>query len=539
MDVLRINLEHMNMTFVYVPIPEGFEVEEGSVKRLFTAMIAKEAYIDLGSVTRNFLYYTSFDFTNSHFTTKFRWYVPCPVKYQRWSSVFRILSAELWIVLIISIVFAAISTTIFGQYSCTSEWQGYRTLTSSLTNVWAVILGVAVSTMPRTPSLRSLFLAWVCFSVAFSTVFQAFLTTYLIDSGYKTPLQNMEELFASGIMFAYRPDFSFVFEIGDETEVTKIQRHLANCPSGWVCEYWAKHHKNVSIFLTDITAEFKYAIGDFVGENSKPLLCKLEDGVVFPDSLTMKMFHGDPLMRQVNDIIHRVVEAGLYKYWFSFEFNWRKIVIGKIGISHPLDGYYSFKLYHLQTVFYLLLMGWCLSALCFIFEVFYIRLLSKIMWSCLYILRYVGFKFGGFYTVLRHPRAIMFCPSTSQWWTGGFLFPHHKLFANIIIYKLRIFFWERKLFKLKINRIFVQALSHSRGIMAYKGIREIILLFISTALEEVEVWASRPGRSLTPRRHATHDTGGCVFPRAGLHSCENLPLTGFRCTDLPSRSQSL
>jgi len=121
MDVLRINLEHMNMTFVYVPIPEGFEVEEGSVKRLFTAMIAKEAYIDLGSVTRNFLYYTSFDFTNSHFTTKFRWYVPCPVKYQRWSSVFRILSAELWIVLIISIVFAAISTTIFGQYSCTSE----------------------------------------------------------------------------------------------------------------------------------------------------------------------------------------------------------------------------------------------------------------------------------------------------------------------------------------------------------------------------------------------------------------------------------
>jgi hypothetical protein len=41
--------------------------------------------------------------------------------------------------------------------------------------------------------------------VAFSTVFQAFLTSYLIDSGYKTPIRDMEELFASGIKHAY-PD---------------------------------------------------------------------------------------------------------------------------------------------------------------------------------------------------------------------------------------------------------------------------------------------------------------------------------------------
>jgi len=55
--------------------------------------------------------------------------------------MFRILSVELWIVLIVSIGFAAISTTIFGHYRCTSLWQGYKTLTSSLTKFWAVILG--------------------------------------------------------------------------------------------------------------------------------------------------------------------------------------------------------------------------------------------------------------------------------------------------------------------------------------------------------------------------------------------------------------
>jgi len=62
----------------------------------------------------------------------------------------------------------------------------------------------------HTPSLRSLFLAWVCFSLAFSTVFQAFLAI-LIDSGYKTPIHNMDELFASGIKLPYPPECCSIF----------------------------------------------------------------------------------------------------------------------------------------------------------------------------------------------------------------------------------------------------------------------------------------------------------------------------------------
>ena len=102
---------------------------------------------------------------------------------------------------------------------CTSEWQRYKTLTSSLTKILAVVLAVSVSTMPRTPSLRSLFLAWVCFSLAFSTVFQAFLTTFLIDSGYKTPIKDMDEISASGIKLAYPEENSIIFEDGDQTEI--------------------------------------------------------------------------------------------------------------------------------------------------------------------------------------------------------------------------------------------------------------------------------------------------------------------------------
>ena len=198
-DLFKVVYEKMNMKFVHVPSPEGFETEEDLLKELTRFMGRKEAYIALGGIPINSLFHSHLDTTNPYYILSYSWYVPCSVKYPRWSSIFRILSVELWLVLIISIVIAAISTTLVGRYSCTSEWQGYKTLTSSLTNLWSVILGVSVSTMPRAPSVRSLFIAWVCFSLAFNTVFQAFLTTFLIDSGYKTPIQSMDELFASGI----------------------------------------------------------------------------------------------------------------------------------------------------------------------------------------------------------------------------------------------------------------------------------------------------------------------------------------------------
>jgi hypothetical protein len=182
-DLLMAVLQKLNMTFVSVPTPQGFGMKIGLVQNLISAMIAKEVYIALGDVGNHILLESYFDSTSTYNTFSVRWYIPCPVKYPRWSSFFRILSVELWIFLIISIVIASISTTLLGRYSCTLEWQGYKTLTNSLINVLAVILGVSVSTMPRTPSLRLLFLAWVCFSLAFSTVFQAFLTTSGSSSG--------------------------------------------------------------------------------------------------------------------------------------------------------------------------------------------------------------------------------------------------------------------------------------------------------------------------------------------------------------------
>jgi hypothetical protein len=224
--------------------------------------------------------------------------------------------------------------------------------------------------MPRAPSLRSLFLAWVCFSIAFSTVFQAFLTTFVIDSGYKTPIQSMDELFVSGMKLAYDPIHSSVFENGNETEVSNVRRMKANCPSFEVCVNWALFYKNVSVFLSDYYFEIQSYTGGFVGGNGEPLLCRIDDGVFLNVGSVMIMFYGEPLLERINNIFGRVLEAGLYKFWLSEFVNDYKIAYQQIAIVNPLEEYYSFNLFHMQPAFYLLLIGLCLSVFCFVIELF-------------------------------------------------------------------------------------------------------------------------------------------------------------------------
>jgi hypothetical protein len=66
--LLRVVLQQMNMTFVHVYTPKGFEMEERSANNLIMAMTAKEVYIGLGDV---FISY--FDFTNTYCIMSVRW----------------------------------------------------------------------------------------------------------------------------------------------------------------------------------------------------------------------------------------------------------------------------------------------------------------------------------------------------------------------------------------------------------------------------------------------------------------------------------
>jgi hypothetical protein len=149
--------------------------------------------------------------------------------------------------------------------------------------------------MSRAPSLGLSFLSWACFALVFSTVFQTFITAFLIDTGCKTPIKNLEGLFASGTKLAYPPEYSFIFVNADETEISKVKRIRANCQS-----------YNFLQTVQNIRRIFELWSAICL---LKTIGLLLENMVVLRNGLTMIIFHGDPLMRRVNGIIDHVVEA--------------------------------------------------------------------------------------------------------------------------------------------------------------------------------------------------------------------------------------
>jgi hypothetical protein len=63
-------------------------------------------------------------------------------------------------------------------------------------------------------------------------------------------------------------------------EELKVQANRANCPSFEVCLDWGKYQKNMSILLVDTYVEMFYDDVDLFTQNSKPLVCSLEEGVI-------------------------------------------------------------------------------------------------------------------------------------------------------------------------------------------------------------------------------------------------------------------
>jgi hypothetical protein len=76
MELLRIILQQLNMTFFFVPTPRGFERGNSDEFNLVRTMIAKEAFIALGDVGYNILGRLIFDTTNPYSIMSIRWYVP-------------------------------------------------------------------------------------------------------------------------------------------------------------------------------------------------------------------------------------------------------------------------------------------------------------------------------------------------------------------------------------------------------------------------------------------------------------------------------
>jgi hypothetical protein len=318
--------------------------------------------------------------THGYLSARVDWYTPCAVKHQRWGRFFKVFSVYVWVCFCLSLVLAVITVSCISNYEHKShphESNSYSNIFSVAANIIAVSLSVSVNTQPRSAPLRVFFFCWVCYSVAISTVFQAYLTTFLIEPGYVEPIKTVEEMLASDMKFGFFEEYEVFFNnVSDSIDSTILSKSV-RCHDRGASFNWATVYQNISIVFDNLNIEICRGMGKLIDENKKPLLCELEDGGVGNVDIVLLVLRGSPFLEWINDIIDHTVESGILTHIKKRDFPKEKILTMPDAFAFD-DTYSVFGVRHLQTAFYTLMIGYVLAFACFVTEVMRHRYRSKV-----------------------------------------------------------------------------------------------------------------------------------------------------------------
>ena len=149
--------------------------------------------------------------TVPYFSLQLNWFVPCPKPFSRLQKVSHIFSPSVWVAIVVVLFLVTVTSWCLAKQS--NDIRSYTTLPSVLYNIWAVTVGVSVTGMPRSLRFRLLFFVFVLYCFAIGTVFQTYMTSFMVDAGYENQLKSLDEILDSGIAFGYNEDINLFFTL--------------------------------------------------------------------------------------------------------------------------------------------------------------------------------------------------------------------------------------------------------------------------------------------------------------------------------------
>jgi hypothetical protein len=312
---------------------------------------------------------------------KLSWYVPCPKSASRWNSIHKIFGSIVWACFGAVAILAVIVMWLLAKYEKqihVRESENYKTIIYCIYNVWAVLTGVSVPQKPISLSLRIFFTAWVWYSVAMSTVYQAYLFGLLVNPGFEKSITTLNDLIQSGTDYGYPVEMDDL-QFSDPLYET-IMKNRKICKSMYKCLQRVIKRKDFATIFDNFHA--KYFRTRLLFHNIHLQLCSLqEDIIIFMG--TMYMAKGNPLLYRFNEIIARMFEVGVFEMW------WHEFLSSPRLDDHPIDDddinfsdfatnelnidYSPFSLIQLRVVFETLLIGQIINTFVFLVEVLYYR----------------------------------------------------------------------------------------------------------------------------------------------------------------------
>ncbi|GFG31330.1 hypothetical protein Cfor_12889 [Coptotermes formosanus] len=297
---------------------------------------------------------------------KARWYVPCARPHPRWMSLTRVFKLSLWTGFVTGYI--TISFIMWQVMKITSnisteaaQNQAYASLAKCLLSFWAIILEQSASNNPpNVAAVRAVFLAWVLYCWAVNTVYQAHLTSFLIDPGLQNQLASEDELLNSGIECA-----AGTSALGLHPDLSgRRYRHLK----------YTDHFEDIedrvangtiailsSMFFTEYVTAVKYIDAD-----GRPIMCDIKEDFV-PGIVTMFVPKGFPFKARYDKVLSSLVQSGLVNFWWE-NLKYTATLEKARDLNPPPGEYVALKIVHLQSAFYFLLLGYAISVPSFLLE---------------------------------------------------------------------------------------------------------------------------------------------------------------------------
>jgi hypothetical protein len=204
-------------------------------------------------------------------------------------------------------------------------------------------------------------------------VFQAYLTTFLIEPGYEEPIKTIEQILKSEKIFGFVKEYNLFFPSTSDTLYSAVVKDSLQCPDKPTCFIRAAVYHNISTVIRGLDIEIYRARGDWTDEN---LLCEIKGGVVRTLEHAMMVKKGAPFFEFIDDVLGHKVEVGIFMHIKKRCFDKLKIE-SKLDVPNFDDTYCAISIRHLQTAFSLLFLGYVLAVACFVTEIMWHRYRKK------------------------------------------------------------------------------------------------------------------------------------------------------------------
>jgi hypothetical protein len=357
---LMLNLaEKMNVTLKLRvsldPERKGQQLSNGSWTGLRGEVMNGSSDMIFGHILTNLDDHLLFDTTIVYSSDKFAWFIARADAYPRWLSMARVFTPKLWLVLLIVIPVAAFAMYCLSRKENVEPWNYVR----SVLAFWAALL-CAGTDMPHSSSLRIFFLSWVIFSLAVNTVFQTYVTSYLVDPGLQHQIDNAEELYESNSVYAFPDTIDKFF---NKEFLDTLKPRIVADPV--VCLDYVANRDNIATVAGRKLVE--YFSEDLRKRGSKHEIFRFQEDLL-QLSTVMLLPKGSPLHQLVNKILLRTFEAGLVDKFYKDIITENQIKAGIREIPILIDEYVPLSLSHLQASFIFLFLGLGISSITLMLE---------------------------------------------------------------------------------------------------------------------------------------------------------------------------